>query len=310
MPQSYQAPNLARRPLTHPYSRPAELPLMQQRYPWRQSKEKRMTLCAAAIASDAYIVAISDTMVQGATISSDGCSIKMEPFARDWLAMISGDDITQGMPIIQLAEKYFANRANTVATARTAFKRAYQKHLSDMASDAILSRYGLDMKTFLASGKRKLTEKVFASICEELKTVRVGCEFLIFGFDGPGKAHIFSVVEPGVDHTYDKPGFCCIGSGGYAAEAMLYFFGQATVKTLPETVFNMCAAKFMAERSGIGRDTFLYVKQPRSVASSHRAGLIDDIRTAWEAAGVPRVPPGILGQIERGDIRTLGSELT
>jgi hypothetical protein len=268
-----------------------------------------MTLCAAAIASDAYIVAISDTMVTGSTISADGCMLKMEPFARDWLAMIAGDDITQGLPIIQRAERYFTGRANTVGTARAAFKRAYQQHLSEMASDAVLSKYGLDMKAFLASGKRRFTEKVFSSICERMDAIKtVGCEFLVFGFDGAGRAHIFTVGDQGSDRTYDKPGFCCIGSGAYAAEAMLFYFRQATFRTLPETVFNMCAAKFTAERSGIGKDTFLYVKQPKSVASSNRAGLIEDIRRVWEAGGAPKAPPGIVELINSGDIRTLGSD--
>lgn len=270
-----------------------------------------MTLCAAAIASDAYIVAISDTMVTGATLSSDGCTTKMEPFARDWIAMFAGDDISQCLPVIQRAETYFAKQSNTVASARSAFKRAYQHHLNEMKTDAVLAGYGMDMKTFLNSGKRRLTEKVFGSICERMdaiKSIGAAVEFLIFGFDGKGRAHIFTVGDQGVDSTFDKPGFCCIGSGAYTADAMLYFFQQATFKSLPETVFNLCAAKFMAERSGIGKDTFLYLKQPKSVASSHKSGLISEIRTAWEAAGVPRVPPGVLAQIVAGDIHTLGSD--
>jgi hypothetical protein len=274
-------------------------------------RRKQVTLCAAAIASDAYIVAVSDTMISGATLSADGCTLKMEPFARDWIAMFAGDDITQCLPVIQRAEKYLHNRANTVASARMAFKRAYQQHLNEMKTDAALAGYGLNMSTFLSSGKRRFTEKVFASICERMDAIKgIGCEFLVFGFDGSGRAHIFTVGDQGADHTFDKPGFCCIGSGGYAADATLYYFHQSTIKTLPETVFNLCAAKFMAERSGIGRDTFLHVKQPGSVASSHDARLIENIRRAWDSSGAPSVPPGILTQIDAAGIRTFGSSET
>jgi hypothetical protein len=267
-----------------------------------------MTLCAAAIASDAYIVTISDMMVSGATLSSDGCTIKMEPFAQDWLAMFSGDDLTQCMPVIERAEKYLHNRANTVANTRAAFKRAYQQQLNEMKTDAVLAGYGLDMKTFLSSGKRRFTEKVFSSLCErmdEIKSIGAAVEFLIYGFDGEGRAHIFTVGDQGADRTFDKPGFCCIGSGAYAADAMLYYFQQATYSSLPKTVFNLCAAKFMAERSGIGKDTFLYLKQPGSVAASNTDKLVNDIRAAWEADGVPKVPSGVLEMIAASGIHAL-----
>lgn len=268
-----------------------------------------MTLCAAAIASESYIVAISDTMITGSTISSDGCSVKMEPFARDWLAMLSADDITQCLPIVQLAAKYLHNRANTAANARAAFKRAYQQHMVQMRTDAVLSPYGMNMDGFLKSGKRRFTEKLYTSLCERMEQIKAGCSFLIFGFDGTGRAHIFTIEEPGTDRTYDKPGFCCIGSGMYAADAMLHYFGQAVYKNLSETVFNLCAAKFMAERSGIGKDTYLYVKQPRTVASSHRFGLIQDIREEWDKNGAPRVPPSALARIAGADIRCIGADL-
>jgi len=269
-----------------------------------------MTLCAAAIAGDSQIVTISDTMISGATLQSDGCTLKMEPFARDWLAMFAGDDITQCLPVIQRAKKYFANRANTVVTARAAFKRAYQQHLNEMKTDVVLNG-NLDMKTFLSSGKRRFTEKVYAALYERMdaiKSIGTNVAFLIFGFDGEGRPHIFTVGDQGADCTFDKPGFCCIGSGMYAADAMLHYFGQAAYKPIYETVFNLCAAKFMAERNGVGKDTFLYVKQPRSVMSSHKTGLIQEIRDAWESAGAARVPPGIFEKIVAADIHTYGAE--
>jgi hypothetical protein len=282
-----------------------------------KSKEKRVTLCAAAIASeaycDAYIVTISDTMMSGATMSADGCSLKMEPFATDWVAMFAGDEVSQCMPVIKRAEKYMRNRANSVVNARMAFKRAYQQHLVEMKTDAVLSGYGLNMETFLKSGKRRFTEKVFASICERMdaiKAIGTNVSFLIFGFDESGMAHIFTVGDQGTDATFDKPGFCCIGSGQYAADAMLYFFQQATFRSLEETVFNLCAGKFMAERSGIGKDTYLYVMQAGTIASQYRSGLIDDIRKAWENEGVPRTPVGVLDLIAQGDIQTIPASRT
>ena len=267
-----------------------------------------MTLCAAAIASDSYIVTVSDTMISGATISADGCMVKVEPFAKDWLAMFAGDDLTQCLPVIQRAGKYIRNRANTVVNVRMAFKRAYQQHLNEMKADAVLGGYGMDLPTFLKSGKRRFTERVFTSIYERMETIKsIGenVQFLVFGFGDDGRAHIFTVGDQGADRTFDKPGFCCIGSGAYAADAMLNYFEQASFKPLYETVFNLCAAKFMAERSGIGKDTFLYVKQPGSVASCHGHGLIHAVRQAWESNGMPKAPLNVFQIIASGDIHTL-----
>jgi hypothetical protein len=61
----------------------------------------------------------------------------------------------------------------------------------------------------------------------------------------------------------------------------------------------------MAERNGIGKDTYLYVMQPGTIGSQCGPGLISDIRKAWDSAGAPRVPPGILDIIDKADIHTL-----
>lgn len=275
--------------------------------PKRLPKGKTVTICIAAITNipgqTPYLVTASDTMVSGGIIAADSVTVKLEPFHNDWFAMMSADDLTQCIPIIEKAEEYFTGRANKLGTARAVFKRACSQHLVEMQEAAALSRYGLTMKEFLRTGKKRLSEKMFESIRRKIEETKASCTFLVAGFDSLKRPHIFEVSEDkdgGItDHVYDKPGFCAIGSGKYIAETILYSLGQTTDRTFYETIFNVCAAKFMAEKaSDVGKVTYVLCKKQGSFMFAHGYGMIEEIREAWEKNGCPRVPEGIVRTIE------------
>ena len=305
---SYRPPVPSYRPVERPpaYRPRLPQPLDHRRYPLKDRRIKQMTMCAAAIVeTESWIVTISDTKI-GGIISSDGCTIKMEPLAKGWVAMFSADDITQCLSIIRRAAEHFEGRANTLKNARTVFKRAFQQHLIEMKTDAILSHYDLTMDTFKKTGRKMLGASVFDALCTKLEQVTTNCEFLVYGHDEVGHAHIFTVSDPGSDSVCDKPGFACIGSGKYAADVMLQYFGQSVYKGVEETVFNLCAAKFMAERSnGVGEQTFLYCRRPGLEGFRYGGGLLEGIRNAWNTEGAPRTPKGIIDFI-----RTLNPKCT
>jgi hypothetical protein len=266
-----------------------------------------MSLCAAAIAeAESWIATISDTMIGGSTISSDGCTVKMHPFARDWVAMFSGSDLTPCIPIIQLAEQYLSGRANTLRNVRTIFKKAFQQYFEVERADKVLSVYGLSMKTFKSSGRKMFTAEVFKSICEKMESFTSDLEFLVYGFDGTGRPHLFTVFYPGCDAVYDKPGFAAIGCGKYAADTMLHYFGQSINSAMERTVFNLCAGKFLAERTaGVGLDTFLYFKRPGTVASTWKGDLIGDLRKVWDTDCGPKVSLNVIALIREFNIRCI-----
>jgi hypothetical protein len=231
-------------------------------------------------------------------MSADSVIVKVEPFHKDWFAMMSADDLTQCVPIIERAAEYVAGRANKLHTIRLAFKRAFSQHLVEMQEDAALSRYGLTMREFVKNGKKRLSEKMYESIRKNIDEVKVGCEFIVVGFDSLKRPHIFHVTNEGKDGVYDKPGYHCIGSGALVAEAMLYYFGQSIDRTFHETIFNLCAAKFMAERcAGVGKATYLYARKSGSNAFVYVSGMMEGIRAAWDERGCPRVPEGIVQTI-------------
>lgn len=236
-----------------------------------------MTVCIAAITLDNHIVTVSDTMASGVILSADEIVVKASPFHKEWMAMMAGDDITPCVPIIDRAAGYFHNRNNSLAVARAVFKRACQQHLKEMREDAVLGGYGLSMDVFLKTGKRRFTDKIFNSLCDRMEPIELKCEFLIYGFDAIGNPHIFTVVGGGSDAVLDKPGFSAIGCGRWAAEGLLYYLKQNISLSMEETIFNLCAAKFMAERAaGVGQDTYLYVKKPGSDRFVYSSRLINN----------------------------------
>ena len=248
-----------------------------------------MTVCIAAISVEGIIVTVSDTMVSTGVTSADRMVNKSEPFHKEWSAMMSADDLTQCIPIIDKAKKYFSNRANTLAVARASFKAAYRQHLIEMKEDAVLSGYGLTMKTFLALGKRRFTEYKFNDLCARMEKVNPNCQFIVHGFDADKRPHIFCVHGDGTDGVYDKPGFCVIGSGGPVADGMLYYLNQSSNDFVVDTIYNCCVAKFMAERSdGVGKFTYLNAKQQGKQHFHYKGSMVAEIRQLWEEKGQPR----------------------
>jgi 20S proteasome alpha/beta subunit len=235
--------------------------------------------------------------------STDASTVKMEEFHEDWIALIAADDLTQCIPIMERAKENFTGKPNNFRVARACFKRAYRQHLDERMTDIVLAKFSTNMKQFRERGKALFTETVYNQLASEIREIKGECDFLIFGLDAQGAAHLFTVTDPGKDEIYDKPGFAAIGSGLYAANGMLYQLGQTVDLNVYQTIFNVCAAKFTAERvAGVGKDTFLFVKKKGCHAFSRESWLLPTIRKAWEDQGQPRVPDGILKQMETANL--------
>jgi hypothetical protein len=269
----------------------------------RPKPRKQMTVCIAAITLEKCIVTVSDTMITSFTSSIDASTSKMESFGQGWEAMWATDDITQCIPIIERAGRYFQNRANTLEVARACFKRAYQQHLSEMAADEVLGRYGVSMKEFLKSRSKRFTENLSQSLMLKIQQVKADWQFLACGFDAKKQPHLFIVEELGKDAVYDSLGFCAIGSGRYAAESLLFQLQQNTVCTIPKTLINLLCAKFAAEKVGVGRNTYTFIMKPGSSMCSIPSWVEPAIRKAWEDHIQPRISDDLLQEIAAAEIR-------
>jgi hypothetical protein len=263
-----------------------------------------MTVCIAAITVNNEIVTVSDTMITGLVSSADANTVKMDPFAKDWSAMWAGEDITQCAAIIERTAEYFQNRANTLRTARYCLKKAYQQHLCEMAVDEVLGRFGVDMKQFFKSRSKRFTDTTSERLIWQMQQVRTeDLYFLGFGFDAKKQPHIFTVEEPGRDYVHDKPGFCAIGSGKVAAEGLLFHVEQSRICTLQKTLINLLFAKFMAEKAGAGRHTYILALKHGSTMCAMPPELEPTVRSVWEKEVSPKVPDDLLRNISAMNIR-------
>jgi hypothetical protein len=273
----------------------------------RPKPRKPMTLCMAAITQENYILTVSDTKVEGLISSSDGCTVKMDPFAEDWNAMWASSDMTQCSSVVERAGRYFRNRANELHVARSCMKRAYQKHLSEMAADQVLGRFNVDMEGFLKSKSKRFADRISENLATQIQQIKVDWEFLAFGFDSHKQPHLFVVEEPGTDSVYDRLGFCAVGSARHAAEGLLLYLDQSRICTLHKTLINLLFAKFMAEKTGIGKQTFIFAKKPGSTMFSMPLWIEPTIRDKWDKEVSPRVPDDLMreiaGQVADGSIR-------
>ena len=168
--------------------------------------------------------------------------------------MVAGNNISHAIPIIENARGYLEKAKDTLRSVRSCMKRAFQERVREVITDRVLYKFALDMPTFLKKGKRILDAGTFADLSRAIRTVNLEeLQFLVYGFDVNGTPHLFTVCDPGEDRTWDVPGFRAIGVGEYAAETILYYFNQSPKITFEETIFNVFAAKFMAERApGVG----------------------------------------------------------
>jgi ATP-dependent protease HslVU (ClpYQ) peptidase subunit len=256
-----------------------------------------MTTCIAAIAwnlltRESFIVTASDMRVSfGGDFSAEEV-VKLEGFHKEWAALIAGSDISQSTSVIERAKKIVKGKKNALAVIQDGFKKAYQEQLREVITDKFLSQFDMSLDDFKKKGRRQLEPNLFQSLSFGIRNEKLGCKFLIYGFDGEGRAHLFEVSEPGKIQSKDKPGFWAIGNGAVSALSTLATLKQASERSsLNDTIYNVLAAKYTSESaSDVGPDTFLFVKKKGSIGFRWKLNFEKELREAWESEGRPKMP--------------------
>jgi hypothetical protein len=125
----------------------------------------------------------------------------------------------------------------------------------------------------------------------------LGCtrEFLLAGFDDRGFPHV-SVITDAADHDpscvdWTQGGYGAIGSGGCKARVVLGQFHHRITRTVWETLYCACAAKFFSEdASDVGEETLAYVLRPGGHTIFIPDALIADFRAIWKGQGQLPIP--------------------
>lgn len=228
-------------------------------------KGEDVTVCIASICDPGrVIVAVCDSKLSTGYTSSDRVTLKARRLSKSWGFMFAGEDVSPIVPIEEALQEELKSRPNKLPEVVSLARKAYQEQLQVKAT------------TLNAS----------------LQDTSLGLELLIFGYDERSNAHIFTVFDPNAEVAYhDVVGFCAIGSVGYAARSMLYFYGQNKLTHLSTAIYHTLTAKFMAESaSDVGKDTFTVVLERDGKAVPLPLIHVESIRDVWEEEGKPKMP--------------------
>lgn len=272
------------RPLPYPKTRFKRLP-----------RGNAVTVCIAAICDDPdCIVCVSDMKLSKGHYSTDFGALKLRSIHKDWGVMISGTFGQKHTILEEVHDSLFATANASLSEVSDKFVIAYKNFNRRLAEESVLASYGLTLNEFV--GKRSdLGDVIYERLWGDIARVKVGCDFLVFGFDNIG-SHIFSVSNPTdenpsfISHA-DDPGFTATGSGGYIAESVLYSLEQNPGLGLNRIIYNVCAAKFSSEvASDVGDTTFMRVAQPgrQNIPIDH--SLERELKAIWKE-NKPVVPP-------------------
>lgn len=120
------------------------------------------------------------------------------------------------------------------------------------------------------------------------------------GFDKGKVPHVFTIEDPGIYANYDSLGFWAIGSGNQQALSSIAFASVDTNPTIEKTIYDLCAAKFMAESAeGVGLGTSIVIYEFGQDHQTYGDESLEKIRNSWEQFGKPRRPEGIENLIKR-----------
>jgi len=264
-----------------------------------------VTTCIAAITSDRRVVTASDTRMSFSGDFSVEGIIKLESFHGEWATLIAGSDISQAPFVIDRAKQILKGKTDKLEVVKDGFKRAYQEQLRMDIADEFLSRFDMGLEDFKKKGRRQLEPTLLQALSFGIKDAKLGCRFLIYGFDEKKQPHLFEVGEGGCAKSRDKPGFWAIGNGASSAISMLaYLKHSAEMTTMRTAIYNVLAAKYISEgASDVGKETFLFVKKCGCDAYFSKPNLEKDIRRIWEEKGKPSVPDEALQIIDQANIR-------
>jgi hypothetical protein len=259
-----------------------------------------VTVCIAALADAGQsLVFACDSKLSLPEVSGDRVALKCFPLSSrlQWWAMVAADEVSHVLPVIEEAYQGgmidLSEATNRHQNVERIFVSAYQAVRRRYVEDLVLKPIGLDFGEWKTAGYAP-------DLMARIEAVDIGCEFVIFGFDMGAFGHIFTVGHPGVARNHNLTGYAAIGSGGYSALSSLLFNSVNSEMELPEVLYRVCEAKFMAESAlGVGRHTYVNIARVgEAMSATHLSDyVVNSVRNAWEKEGKPRIPRGIVDEL-------------
>jgi hypothetical protein len=246
-----------------------------------------------------FAVTATDGQLTFADITAD-VMIGKQVWFDDWQCMYAGEPANSQM-IFEEMHTIHKGKPLTRENIKSVMLRAYRKRMADCLSAAVLSPYDLSMSEFKKDGLGMFGEREFARLSKSLEehAYQYQDQLLIVGWGKTIHSNMLYKIEPQRDRDYKYEGVAAIGSGeGVALSAML-LLGQSRQSSLTETLYNVAAAKFSAEKSysrGVGHNTAMFVQWKRKEEDDGLPGKwisdlhVGTLRALWEEHGKPKFP--------------------
>lgn len=229
-------------------------------------EEKYMTICIGAICDvitrEPKIILCSDSMLSLDWVNFEGGQTKIFKFHDYCNILTSSNDITKSDLIFKDVSSRITDRILSIEEIAEQFSQACKGLLRKFMERDILSKYGLDYKTFIDKSKDLSTELI-RTIEDEIKNYKYEFEsqFIVAGFDvETSEPHLYIVNQLGDYSPHDFIGFAIIGSGYPLAFAEMTKHHHKPQDDLNQTLVRVWKAKRDAERaSGVGERTSLLI---------------------------------------------------
>src|SRR6202030_397304 len=103
---------------------------------------------------------------------------------RRWHLMFAGD-VANVLPIVRRARAELEVRRSPYRRelVEGAFVGAYKDYREHLVNDGVLGIYNIDLSAWGRTGLKRFGPKEFSRINQHVESVRVGVDFIIYGYD-------------------------------------------------------------------------------------------------------------------------------
>jgi 20S proteasome alpha/beta subunit len=226
-----------------------------------------MTVCVAAIAEGNTIFAAADRMLTAGDIEYEPATSKIVDVTNAISILWAGDAAIQAeiLPAVarEIGDRITKNKDQwwMVSEVADLYRKHYMAAWRTRAEAHVLAPLNLDAASLVRSVK-DMPDARWKYLVNELSNFdHFDVEAIVFGMD-PNGAHLFAVSNVKVE-CCDNVGFAAIGAGRRHAESFLMFAKHTARRGVPETLFDVYAAKKFAEAAPfVGRKTDLWYSTP------------------------------------------------
>lgn len=232
---------------------------------WDHQITAGMTVCVAALAGGSkQVVVAADRQITAGPVQFEHHERKIDELTRTSVVLSSGSALIAENVIGRTRKVLGAARDVEFSVIAERLRDDYMAVHIERADEVFYRPRGWTLAEFKQFGSTQIPVQVYLQIDQQVFNFFLETEFIVAGVDNAG-GHIAWVHYHGINghgwlETFDKIGYCAIGSGGIHASISLHLAGQYRDLSLARTIYNVYKAKKISEIApGVGSQTDLAI---------------------------------------------------